>query len=84
MSNPRRWRRRRDRRVLVIGAADNLTDWHKHNYAAPMLALRSKVQAMGPGVYHVDCWHDDWCSIYRGGYCDCDVDVRLRGDPGDN
>ena len=26
----------------------------------------------------VDIYHKDWCRIYRGGYCNCDPDVRLR------
>lgn len=46
-----------------------------------------KIQAMvargelspAPGdVQHIDVLHDDWCSIFNGGRCDCKPDIRLR------
>jgi hypothetical protein len=26
----------------------------------------------------VNVYHDDWCRVYRGGYCDCDPEVEVR------
>lgn len=38
-----------------------------------------------PDVYHMDIYHDDWCSIWSGGKCDCQPDIVVRlhpfGDP---
>jgi hypothetical protein len=30
----------------------------------------------------VDVAHDDWCGIYRGGYCNWGPDIRFRLPPG--
>jgi len=63
---------------------DSRQDWHRHNYASAVLALEARVAALGGGVSIIDIYHDEWCAANRGGYCDCEPDVRLRGDPADN
>jgi hypothetical protein len=32
----------------------------------------------------VDIYHDDWCGIYHGGYCNCDPELKLRPSPEEN
>lgn len=29
------------------------------------------------GLYINDIYHDDWCRIYQGGYCNCDPIIEL-------
>jgi hypothetical protein len=29
----------------------------------------------------IDVYHDEWCRINRGGYCNCDPDIKLRPPP---
>jgi hypothetical protein len=31
----------------------------------------------------VDIYHDDWCRVYQGGYCNCNPEVKLRAKPED-
>ena len=49
--------------------------------AAGGLTGDSKLQAEGKlpkvGVNEVDVAHDGWCQVYKGGYCNCDPDIRL-------
>lgn len=30
------------------------------------------------GIHDVDVYHDDWCAIHAGGYCNCDPDIQVR------
>nr|MBC7245426.1 hypothetical protein [Chloroflexota bacterium] len=30
------------------------------------------------GVHDVDVYHDDWCAIFRGGWCNCDPWIRVH------
>ena len=30
------------------------------------------------GLHIVNVLHDDWCSIWKGGPCDCNPDVAVR------
>jgi len=42
-------------------------------YIGPMLRAARKAK---PGtVTHVYIYHDDWCSVFRGGLCDCNPEV---------
>ncbi len=75
MSSPRQWRRQARREAAAMGMG---------NYVPDVLALAPRVSALGPGIHHVDVYHDDWCASNRGGRCDCEPIVRLRGDPKDN
>lgn len=45
------------------------------HYLPKILAAKAK-----PGVIHAIVQHDDWCSIFKGGQCDCNPDVELRGE----
>jgi hypothetical protein len=32
-----------------------------------------------PGIYEVEVQHDDWCTIWKTGVCDCNPHVAKRG-----
>ena len=32
-----------------------------------------------PGVHDIKIEHDDWCLIYKGGFCNCNPDVFYNG-----
>ena len=51
-------------------------DPHKHNYFKKVWALytRGELPVGFAGLF--DIHHDDWCKALRGGYCDCDPEVR--------
>ena len=55
--------------VLIVGDAPG------GNYRAEM--IRQGLE-LPPGLHHMDIYHDDWCSIFRGGLCDCDPDIVVR------
>ncbi len=43
----------------------------------------ARQQQLSPGLHNVQVLHDDWCSIWRDGECDCEPEVRLSA-PGKN
>lgn len=50
----------------------------RHNYIKKL----KKMQLDGKlpieiGVTHVSIFHDNWCAIYSGGFCNCDPDIRV-------
>jgi hypothetical protein len=30
------------------------------------------------GLEMIEVYHDDWCAIYRGRFCNCYPDIRIR------
>lgn len=52
-----------------------------HNYVPKMDAYSVAKWADGtikPGsIWHMAAYHDDWCDIYRGGFCNCDANIEL-------
>ena len=55
-----------------------MDDAAKHNYMKKLLKLQAEGKLPKVGVNEVDVAHDDWCQVYRGGYCNCDPDIWLR------
>ncbi len=53
-----------------------MLDPTRHNYFQKLMALCEQGRVK-PGVTCVDVYHDDWCGIYRGDYCNCNPEVRL-------
>ena len=56
-------------------------DPRKHNYFKKVLELLEKVEVVPGRIAEVDVYHDDGCALYRGEYCDCEPEVRLRPPP---
>ena len=52
----------------------------RHAYLAPLLAF-AEAHARGEGVQHVTVAHDDWCSLFAGGPCDCSPVLRAGRTP---
>jgi hypothetical protein len=51
----------------------------KHNYFAKLTKLARDLKTDALTLVHlVDIYHDDWCAIHRGRYCNCNPDVRLH------
>jgi hypothetical protein len=50
----------------------------KHNYMKKFMKLQRKGKLPKIGLAQVDIYHDDWCGIYRGGYCNCHPVIKLR------
>jgi hypothetical protein len=56
-------------------------DPRKHNYFAKLMQY-VEIHGIVPGqIREIDVCHDDWCRIYRGGYCNCDPEIRLHTPP---
>jgi hypothetical protein len=50
----------------------------KHNCYKKLLKLFNEDKLPRSCLSGVDIYHDDWCRIYRGGYCNCDPDIVVR------
>jgi hypothetical protein len=64
--------------VVTPGAPDGY-DPSRHNYIKKQMRLISEGKLVArPGqALHIHIAHDDWCALLtRGGYCDCDPDIR--------
>jgi hypothetical protein len=55
-----------------------------HNYYSKLIELYEQGKVPPGRIMEIDIFHDDWCSIYRGGYYDCEPEVRLRPRPEEN
>jgi hypothetical protein len=55
-----------------------MLDPRKHNYYRKLLKLYEQGKVPRGRLADVDIYHDDWCRIYRGGYCNCDPEIKLR------
>jgi hypothetical protein len=56
----------------------------KHNYYKKLMALHGQGKIPTASLTEVDICHDGWCEVYKGGYCNCDPDVKLRPQSGRN
>jgi hypothetical protein len=53
----------------------------KHNYYKKLLELFEQGKISAASLAEVDIYHDSWCAVYKGGYCNCDPDIKLRPQP---
>jgi hypothetical protein len=42
------------------------------------MKLYKKRKIAAPEVTLVDIYHDPWCQIYKGGYCNCHPIIKRR------
>jgi hypothetical protein len=61
-----------------------MLDPTKHNYYKKILDLYERGWLSGVSLGFVDIYHDDWCGIYRGQYCNCNPDIKVRPLTGSN
>ena len=52
---------------------------HNHRLKVERLYAAGKIPVAPGSVNRIDYAHDDWCGIFRGGFCDCDPDIYLNG-----
>jgi hypothetical protein len=73
---------------VVARATENprclMTDPRKHNYWKKLMKLVEQEKLPLGRIQDVDIYHDDRCRIYRGGYCNCDPEIKLRPWPEQN
>ena len=54
----------------------------EHNYLAPFLKATSEAMETGlverGRVTITNVWHDEWCDIYSGGFCNCDPRIEFQ------
>ena len=50
----------------------------KHNYLKKLMKLYEQGKIPSTSLTVVDIYHDDWCGVYQGEYCNCDPDIQLR------
>ena len=55
-----------------------MRDPMKHNYFKLLKKLFDQGKIPTMSLLWVDIYHDDWCAIYRGMYCNCEPDIKLR------
>jgi hypothetical protein len=48
-----------------------------HNYLKKLWKLHQEGK-LDPALCKTDIYHDDWCGIYAGGYCNCDPEIEVR------
>ncbi len=51
-----------------------------HNYWN-QLGILADLVGIGPsrpGLYHATVYHDEWCSYWSGGFCDCQPHILVR------
>ncbi|MBV9122726.1 MAG: hypothetical protein JO112_05175 [Planctomycetes bacterium] len=54
----------------------------KHNYYKKLMKLYRQGKIPKASLAEVDIYHDDWCEVNKGGYCNCDPVIQLRSQPG--
>jgi len=51
----------------------------EHNYVKVMLAMIEVGEIpQGVSVHQLDIYHDDDCSVFAGGFCDCEPVVEYN------
>jgi hypothetical protein len=53
----------------------------KHNYYKKVMELYRQGKISTASPTEVDIYHDDWCGVYQGNYCNCDPHIKLRAKP---
>lgn len=72
---------RHDRRAAEARARKMMeTETRFYNDYVRHLPEVSFDRLLQPGMSHLVCFHDEWCAIYRGGDCNCNVEIKLHED----
>ena len=62
---------------LYVHTQDN-PELQRHNYFQKLQVLIAAGVTGKVGVLsQTRIYHDDWCAIFRGGYCNCDPDIEV-------
>ncbi len=52
---------------------------HNHRLKLERLIAAGKLPVVVGKANLIDVAHDNGCGIFRGGFCDCDPDIKLNG-----
>ena len=52
-----------------------------HNYEKVIKQMFESGKFSAGQLTSVDCLHDDWCQIHKGGECNCNVEVIVKPIP---
>ena len=55
-----------------------MLDPMKHNYYKKLKKLFEQGKIPTMSVHLVDIYHDDWCKVNRGKYCNCNPEIKVR------
>jgi hypothetical protein len=71
------WQCRQGRSQLSTdGGAE--VDHKKHNYYKKLILLHEQGKIPTTALSEVDVYHDDWCGVHKGTYCNCDPTIEIR------
>jgi hypothetical protein len=59
-------------------------DPRRHNYYKDLMKFIEQNDLLPGSVTEIDIYHDDWCRIYQGAYCNCNPELRRRPSPENN
>jgi hypothetical protein len=55
-----------------------MNDPRKHNYFEKLRKFVEKNKPARGRIAEIDICHDDWCRIYKGGYCNCNPEIKFH------
>jgi hypothetical protein len=55
-----------------------MLDPTRHNYWPKLMKLYEEGKITPASATMIDICHDDWCRIYKGGYCDCEPEIKIH------
>jgi hypothetical protein len=73
------WRIKKPISTLVVNPGDNPTPPAEHNYIRKLILMRQAGMLPASGAAELYIHHDDWCGVFSGGRCDCDLIIDTHG-----
>jgi hypothetical protein len=61
-----------------------MIDPRQHNYYKKLMQLVEQGRVPLARAAEVEVYHDPWCSLLRGGCCNCDPEIKLPPLPEQN
>ena len=55
-----------------------LPDPAQHNFMKRVEHLQAIGKIQPASLSDLDIRHDDWCKIFKGGYCNCNPDIHVK------
>lgn len=67
----------KNKKTLYIHSGNNPMP-QEHNYVKKLLQMRDAGLIPDKGSHRVDIYHDDWCKINSGGWCNCNPEITVK------
>lgn len=55
----------------------NRGQFGQHSYQRPLIEFAQRLHPEPGTVTRISVCHDTWCAIYKGGYCNCNPEIRV-------